>query len=574
MIRIVEYLHRPNSCHLQWHITERCNFRCKHCYQSDDFIKSEMSQSQLFGVLDDYISFTRKTDLNQWRKLSLTGGEPILKKEFFPLLERASQYKNLGLLDVLCVMTNGSTMTQEVARRYVELGVNAMQISVEGTEAVNDEIRGKGNFRRAVRGAEIIIEHRIPLSFSLTVTKKNVDDIEPLARFAAELGVDGMGIGRLVPLGRGGEYKDIMLSPLEVYKMYKEIERVNNGLASSGYNLRVGLHCSDELYRTENPSYQTHGCSTPYDVFTVLPNGNVVPCRRMPLVVGNVLKQSFFEIFYGSNKYWYLRNQENMNDSCRACRYFKMCKGSGRCLASGYFNNPFAPDPGCWHLFDSLPETEFREKDSDKVSLVPFYVNNLRTDLKPLDLKNVRKTTRKVTMESLSGERIEDNTVIYIDFKESELTMESGKKILAFLERVKKRGKDISIGRPLPRCIFGIEYPKIVREYRIPESCSGCSLMFTVKGKDIVFCNGKKGPELKYMDNEESIREFFSLAFAPARPRFRKCFKCAHLRRGLCSFGRCSPEPLKEIKKAKAQEECATDITVMGGACVAGSMIK
>ncbi len=75
---------KPNSFHLQWHITNKCNFRCKHCYIEKDV--KELSTRQLFLILDQYIDLIKIWELdkkNKVRKLSITGGEPLLEKGFF-----------------------------------------------------------------------------------------------------------------------------------------------------------------------------------------------------------------------------------------------------------------------------------------------------------------------------------------------------------------------------------------------------------------------------------------------------------------------------------------------------------
>ncbi|UCD07644.1 MAG: 4Fe-4S cluster-binding domain-containing protein, partial [Candidatus Aenigmatarchaeota archaeon] len=78
---------KPRSFHLQWHITERCNFRCKHCYIKGS--KKELSTRELFMILRQYIDMIRIWELDKNKramKLSLSGGEPLLRKDFFKLL--------------------------------------------------------------------------------------------------------------------------------------------------------------------------------------------------------------------------------------------------------------------------------------------------------------------------------------------------------------------------------------------------------------------------------------------------------------------------------------------------------
>lgn len=524
--------------HLQWHITERCNFRCKHCYVNDKYIKNELNTEQLLRILDDWLYFCNKLDVG-YRKLSLTGGEPLLRKDFFGLLEKIDSYKEQGLIDEICVMTNGSTITDSVAKKFVQFGVTVVQISVEGTEKINDSIRGKGNFKKALRGTKILLKHKIPLVYSMTVTRKNVNEIGPLARIAAKLGINGMGIGRLVPLGRGEEYKDLMLTPLEVRKLYRDLEKINDRLKKDNYNFKVDLHCSDSLYCTVNPDFRTHGCSTPYDVFTLLPNGDLIPCRRLPIKIGNVLEKSFLELHYSSNKLWQIRNQENINDLCKKCNYFNICRGAGKCLAYGYFGTPFAPDPGCWHLANFLNK-KFDEKDSNKVAYNEKYIDNCPNPLDKVKLEELKKEKQVIKIKDLDYiKKLKSNLIIF-NLNKEDLNYEVGNKIINFLTNLKQANVNFKVAKPLPPCLFGLKYATIAKKFGIPISCKDCLDLFKVKNNKIVLCDGKEGPYLKYMNSREQIHEYFEL-ISEEKPREEKkplerCKECIYNLRGMCAF--------------------------------------
>ena len=103
--------------------------------------------------------------------------------------------------------------------------------------------------------------------------------------------------------------------------------------------------------------YKVNTCVAGYSSLTILPNGDVYPCRRLPIYVGNVLKQSLEEIFYKSKELRKLRNPGNINIRCQNCPYFDECLGGAKCVSYGYWkdsyleNPQFLPDPQCWGLF-------------------------------------------------------------------------------------------------------------------------------------------------------------------------------------------------------------------------------
>ena len=76
----------PKTFKLQWHITECCNFRCKHCYQ-ENYDTPEMSLTQMKDILRQFVELVKKWQIPKNRaRLSITGGEPFLHKDFFRFL--------------------------------------------------------------------------------------------------------------------------------------------------------------------------------------------------------------------------------------------------------------------------------------------------------------------------------------------------------------------------------------------------------------------------------------------------------------------------------------------------------
>ena len=83
----------------QWHITDRCNLRCTHCYQDDYSGSNEMRLDDLKRIPDETIR-----TLSKWNKrgdIAVTGGEPLIKRETCPLihyLESAHVYATIWLI--------------------------------------------------------------------------------------------------------------------------------------------------------------------------------------------------------------------------------------------------------------------------------------------------------------------------------------------------------------------------------------------------------------------------------------------------------------------------------------------
>lgn len=78
-----------------------------------------------------------------------------------------------------------------------------------------------------------------------------------------------------------------------------------------------------------------------------MPNGDVMPCRRMNLVIGNLKKENLFDIWYSSEILWKLRDRKEYLNGCGACENLDICAGC-RAVAYGITGDYFAKDPQCW----------------------------------------------------------------------------------------------------------------------------------------------------------------------------------------------------------------------------------
>jgi radical SAM protein with 4Fe4S-binding SPASM domain len=360
---------KPKSFHLQWHITDKCNFRCRHCYIKNP--KRELGTQQLLMILKNYTDLIRVWALNKnnkTRDLSLTGGEPLLRRDFFKILEHV--HKNREMFTSVNVMSNGSTIDDKVAKKLKAFEVSAVQISMEGLEETNDKIRGRGSFIKSIEGIRNLLDNDVHVGISMTVHKENVSDVEKMFDFCKNLGVASFGVSRLVYIEKDDALK--MLEPLETKNFYETIMNIKRKW--DGRGIHIGTHCSDSLWFIEDAHHATHGCSAGYDSFSVMPNGDVVPCRRLPIKVGNAMKKSFFDIWYTSKVLWKIRNMNMANATCKKCEIFEKCRGGAKCVANSYFGSPFAPDPQCWKIFSNLAQNSKFAPGSGKLKLVNSYV--------------------------------------------------------------------------------------------------------------------------------------------------------------------------------------------------------
>lgn len=131
--------------YLQWHILHPCNLHCKHCYQDDR--DAVMPWEEMVPFLDKYTRYLESYDFEG--QVNLTGGEPLLHPEFFPLAREVRRRRmRLGIL------TNGTLVSDEIAGELASLEPAFVQVSLDGPRDIHDRIRGEGSFELALRGID------------------------------------------------------------------------------------------------------------------------------------------------------------------------------------------------------------------------------------------------------------------------------------------------------------------------------------------------------------------------------------------------------------------------------------
>ncbi|MDM8563363.1 SPASM domain-containing protein, partial [Candidatus Marithioploca araucensis] len=89
-------------------------------------------------------------------------------------------------------------------------------------------------------------------------------------------------------------------------------------------------------------------CTAGDSLLTVQSNGDLYPCRRMPIRIGNLLETPLLELYDNSTLLHKLRQPEQISEGCEACFYAKLCRGGLKCLSYAVTGDPFKADPGCW----------------------------------------------------------------------------------------------------------------------------------------------------------------------------------------------------------------------------------
>ncbi len=304
--------------------------------------------------------------LNEWKKayhvsfdssFNVTGGEPFLRRDFFTILSELS----CKGFDVF-ILSNGTLIGRDQAATLAELEVKGVQVSIEGPEHIHDSIRGPGSFSSSIKGIRNLLEAGIPVTLNTTLSGMNAAGFRDVIDLAASLGVQRVGFSRLVPTGRGGDLLNTMLSPDVLKDLYNDLFSFDTG----GLRLVTGDPVASQSrkhpeYDDESP-FPSGGCAAGVSGLTILPDGTVTPCRRLPVPIGNVKKDSLREIWATSDVLQGLRDKSRYTGKCGECSKWSGCRGC-RAIAFAFSAangnaSYLAEDPQCFLPYDDTEKVD------------------------------------------------------------------------------------------------------------------------------------------------------------------------------------------------------------------------
>jgi len=351
------YVYRKAPRNVYWEMTIACDLACQHC-RADAIPHRdplELTTEEGKALMRDV--------KGMGSMMILTGGDPMKREDLFELIAYA---REIGLPRGITPSVTPS-LTRDAVRRFAELGVATMGVSLEGPgPEVHDTFRGvPGTFEHSMKALEWTGEFHVPVQVNTTVTRKTLPHLPALYRLLREKAssvVRRWSLFLLVPVGRGaclelpsGEEVEELFS--WVYSISQEAPFHVSTVEAPHYR-RYWLQRKFEEGMSQNEIQKLgmrmgFGIRDGNGVIFVSHKGEVYPAGFLPYpLLGTLRTQTLSDIYRNSPFLVALRDMDRLKGKCGRCEFRWVCGGS-RARAYGITGDAMESDPFC--AYEPLP---------------------------------------------------------------------------------------------------------------------------------------------------------------------------------------------------------------------------
>ena len=346
---------------LPWRCTQACTSSCLHCcFALTSPASDALGTEETKRIVDEIHDFGATY-------FGISGGEPLQRKDLPEIIGYA---KNTGMN--VSVITNGCFLDDKTFDNLVRHEVR-VSISVDGTEEINDAIRGKGAYIKAVSAMEKtskagLLDCLVATLANVDATRNNVtsEDMEHIIKLAEEYGARWVVIHGFIPFNRTKEHLAKAPSPEQYEKIWNQV-----------YDLRLKYKGKPEVnvycpffarvakqrglpdFNDWFNNFFLGKCSIAGKYMSVIENGDVIPCSFNDRIrLGNVQNKPLNQVWdqlQTSEQTLKLRDCINLKGKCGVCEYRDICGGC-RTRAEMYTGDLFASDPACGYIPKLLRE--------------------------------------------------------------------------------------------------------------------------------------------------------------------------------------------------------------------------
>ncbi|MCS7019195.1 MAG: GTP 3',8-cyclase MoaA [Cytophagales bacterium] len=229
--------HRPIT-YVRLAVTDRCNLRCFYCMPEEGISYLPKNQLLTYEEMLRLVTLLARMGIT---KVRITGGEPFVRRDLMPFLERIAKITGI---QTLTLTTNG-VLTAPYVPQLAQIGIHSVNLSIDSLDRQRFAcITRRDELPRVMQTLYSLLQHNIPTKLNVVVMEgKNTDDIVPMAAFTREHPVEVRFIEEMPFNGTGAlaptltwNYRKILAT---LQAAYPDIEKMPDEPFSTAVNYRI-----------------------------------------------------------------------------------------------------------------------------------------------------------------------------------------------------------------------------------------------------------------------------------------------------------------------------------------------
>jgi len=344
-------------------ITGGCNLACRYCFYADRMASlTDLSTGEWKDAF-------RKLGDARVMRVSLTGGEPFSRPDFFELVDSVVENRMR-----YSILTNGTLINEETIEAFGigkrRLRLDSIQISIDGSRAEVHNKSRPDSFQGAAGSLRLLLKEGFPVTVRATISRHNIHDLEDMAEFLLEdIGLSSMTNNEASPIGTGCtcsdeialDHTDILRAGLRLEQLQKRYPGRITAQAGPLAKLRMYREM-EEARKTGKPTNRwkmgfLSSCGGVFNRLGILHDGSIVPCTMLhDLVMGSILTDDFLDLWRNSPVIRHVRERYVIPldeiEECRGCPWLDYCNGGCPGISQQMHNTICAPSrEGCYRDF-------------------------------------------------------------------------------------------------------------------------------------------------------------------------------------------------------------------------------
>lgn len=338
--------HKGAACHIPvsgtFELTPRCNLNCEMCY-----IHMSPAEESKIGTersTEEWIQLGRKAVDAGMIYLLLTGGEPLLRKDFCTIYTELAQ---MGIL--ISLNTNATLMSEEMIRCLSAHLPEKVNVTLYGASSVTyQKVCGDaGGYEKAIHGIRMLKAAGIPVSINTTFTKNNAKDMEDIVSFAKQEHIPIRMASYLFPPVRCNREanESCFLSPETYGQMSAHFDAITMNPEQKEKRLSVLQAIAEKKSPIpEEGESRASSCMAGRGAFWITWDGHMLPCGMLPTFGAEVNPDNFEDVWAGMKD---LMDQIRLPRKCSVCNSKSVCPTCAAVSQSVHDDTTIVPEEMC-----------------------------------------------------------------------------------------------------------------------------------------------------------------------------------------------------------------------------------